>query len=146
MIPVSLAEVARATGGRLAGGAEPLTTITGPGVVDSRLAAPGALFVALPRERTDGHDHPPGALAAGAVAVLAGHELDVPCVVVPPERDQLAGLAALARHVVDRLPELVVVGVTGSSGKTSTKDLLAVLLADLAATVAPQGSFNNEIG
>jgi UDP-N-acetylmuramoyl-tripeptide--D-alanyl-D-alanine ligase len=75
--------------------------------------------------------------------VLAGRELDVPCLVV---EDQLAALAALARYVVDRLPELVVVGVTGSSGKTSTKDLLAVLLGDLGPTVAPQGSFNNEIG
>ncbi|MGZ4627151.1 MAG: UDP-N-acetylmuramoyl-tripeptide--D-alanyl-D-alanine ligase, partial [Kineosporiaceae bacterium] len=63
-----------------------------------------------------------------------------------PVDDQLAALAALARHVVDRLPRLVVVGVTGSSGKTSSKDLLAVLLDDLGPTVAPQGSFNNEIG
>ena len=78
--------------------------------------------------------------------MLAGRELDVPCVVVPAERGQLAALAALARRVVDALPELVVVGVTGSSGKTSTKDLLAVLLGDLGPTVAPQGSFNNEIG
>jgi UDP-N-acetylmuramoyl-tripeptide--D-alanyl-D-alanine ligase len=143
MIAVSLAEVAAATGGRLAGGAAPQAVVTGPVVADSRQAARGALFVALPGERTDGHDHAASAVEAGAVAVLAGRELDVPCVVVD---DQLAALAALARHVVDALPELTVVGVTGSSGKTSTKDLLAVLLGDLGPTVAPQGSFNNEIG
>jgi UDP-N-acetylmuramoyl-tripeptide--D-alanyl-D-alanine ligase len=146
MIAVSLAEVAAATGGRLAGGAVPQTAITGPVVADSRQVEPGALFVALPGERTDGHDHAPAAVERGAVAVLAGRELDVPCVVVPPERGQLAALGALARHVVDALPQLVVIAVTGSSGKTSTKDLLAVLLADLGPTVAPEGSFNNEIG
>jgi UDP-N-acetylmuramoyl-tripeptide--D-alanyl-D-alanine ligase len=117
--------------------------VTGPVVVDSRLVVPGALFVALPGTRTDGHDHAAAAVAAGAVAVLAAREVGVPCVVVP---DQLEALGALARHVVDALPGLTVVGVTGSSGKTSTKDLLAVLLGDAGPTVAPQGSFNNEIG
>src|SRR4051812_43351773 len=150
MIPVPLSDLVAVTGGRPAGGAAELAArgaaVTGPVVVDSRLAGPGALFVALPGARTDGHDHAAAAVAAGAVAVLAGRELDVPCVVVPPEGGPLAALAALARHVVDALPELVVVGVTGSSGKTSTKDLLAVLLADLGPTVAPRGSFNNEIG
>jgi UDP-N-acetylmuramoyl-tripeptide--D-alanyl-D-alanine ligase len=146
MIAVSLAEVASATGGRLAGGADGQTVVTGPVVADSRQAEPGALFVALPGERTDGHDHAASAVAAGAVAVLADRELDVPCVVVPAEPGRLAALAALARFVIDRLPDLVVVGVTGSSGKTSTKDLLAALLGDRGPTVAPQGSFNNEIG
>jgi UDP-N-acetylmuramoyl-tripeptide--D-alanyl-D-alanine ligase len=150
MIPVPLSDLVAVTGGRPAGGAAELAArgaaVTGPVVVDSRLAGPGALFVALPGERTDGHDHAAAAVAAGAVAVLAARELDVPCVVVPPERGQLEALAALARHVVDALPHLTVVGVTGSSGKTSTKDLLAVLLGDAGPTVAPQGSFNNEIG
>ena len=143
MIAVSLAEVASATGGRLAGGAGPGTTVTGPVVVDSRLAQPGALFVALPGEHADGHAFADAAVRAGAVAVLAGQEVGVPCVVVD---DQRAALAALARHVVDRLSELTVVAVTGSSGKTGTKDLLALLLSDRGPTIAPQGSFNNEIG
>jgi UDP-N-acetylmuramoyl-tripeptide--D-alanyl-D-alanine ligase len=149
MIPVPLSDLVAVTGGRPAGGAAELeargAAVTGPVVVDSRLAGPGSLFVALPGDRTDGHDHAAAAVAAGAVAVLAARELDVPCVVVPAGR-QLEALAALARHVVDALPELTVVGVTGSSGKTSTKDLLAVLLGDAGPTVAPQGSFNNEIG
>jgi UDP-N-acetylmuramoyl-tripeptide--D-alanyl-D-alanine ligase len=154
MIGVPLSDLVAVTGGRPAGGAAELAArgvaVTGPVVVDSRLVEPGSLFVALAGERTDGHDHAAAAVAAGAVAVLAGRELEVPCLVVP---DQLAALAALARHVVDALrspgadrPGLTVVGVTGSSGKTSTKDLLAVLLADAGPTVAPQGSFNNEIG
>ena len=67
----------------------------------------------------------------------------MPAVVVP---DVPAALAALARAVLDRLPEITVVGMTGSSGKTSTKDLLAQLLAELGPTVAPPGSFNNELG
>jgi len=166
MIPVPLSDLVAVTGARLAGGAAELAArgaaVTGPVVVDSRLVEPGSLFVALPGARTDGHDHAAAAVAAGAVAVLAGRELDVPCLVVDGNvegnldgnvdgevdgaRGQLAALAAVARHVVDALPELVVVGVTGSSGKTSTKDLLAALLADAAPTVAPQGSFNNEIG
>jgi len=154
MIPVPLSDLVTVTGGRLGGGAAELAragaAVTGTVVVDSRLVEPGSLFVALPGERTDGHDHAAAAVAAGAVAVLAGRELDVPCVVVDGHaegaRDQLTALAALARHVVGALPRLRVVGVTGSSGKTSTKDLLAVLLADAGPTVAPQGSFNNEIG
>jgi len=143
VIPLTLAEVASAVGGRLAGGADPGTGVTGPVVVDSRQAAPGALFVALPGERSDGHDHAPAAVAAGAVAVIAGRDVGVPAVLVD---DPLAALGLLARSVVDRLPDLTVIGITGSSGKTSTKDLLAVLLADLGPTVAPAGSFNNEVG
>jgi UDP-N-acetylmuramoyl-tripeptide--D-alanyl-D-alanine ligase len=149
VIPIGVRELAAVTGGRLAGGAAELgpdAVVTGPVVVDSRQVAPGALFVALEGTRADGHEHAAEAVAAGAVVVLAGRELHVPCVVVPPERDQLEALGALARHVVDALPDLRVVAVTGSSGKTSTKDLLAVLLADVGPTVAPVGSFNNEIG
>ncbi len=151
MIPVPLSDLVAVTGGRPAGGAAELAArgaaVTGPVVVDSRLVVPGALFVALPGARTDGHDHAAAAVAAGAVAVLAAREVEVPCLVVPPERGgQLEALGALARHVVAALPRLTVVGVTGSSGKTSTKDLLAALLGDAGPTVAPLGSFNNEIG
>ncbi len=130
---------------------------------DSRAIGPGGLFLALPGERADGHDFAAAALAAGAAAVLAARPVDAPAVLVPParraagtaldEHDRdgggaavLAALAALARHVVRALPELTVVGVTGSSGKTSTKDLLAAVLGPLGRTVAPPGSFNNELG
>jgi UDP-N-acetylmuramoyl-tripeptide--D-alanyl-D-alanine ligase len=143
VIRLSLAAVAAATGGRLAGGADPGTTVSGAVVIDSRAVGPGDLFVALPGERVDGHDYARAAVAAGAVAVLAGRETGVASVVVD---DPQAALGALARAVVDRLPALRVVAVTGSSGKTSTKDLLRVLLSRLGPTIAPEGSFNNEIG
>lgn len=120
---------------------------TGPGVViDSRQADAGALFVALPGERVDGHDFVAAAAAAGAGAALVTRVLDapIPQIVVP---DSVRGLSALARGLVRRAePGLCVLGITGSSGKTSTKDLLAQVLEDAGATVSPAGSFNNEIG
>lgn len=143
MIALTLAEIADATGGRLAGGADPSAVVTGPVVFDSRLVQPGGLFLGLAGEHVDGADYAATAVAAGAVAVLATREVDVPCVVVA---DGLRALADLARAVLARLPELTIVGVTGSSGKTTTKDLLAFVLARLGPTVAPPGSFNNELG
>ncbi|SFB38245.1 UDP-N-acetylmuramoyl-tripeptide--D-alanyl-D-alanine ligase [Amycolatopsis marina] len=167
MIALTLAEIARIVGGSLhrAEGAEQVTA----GVeFDSRALEPGGLFVALPGERVDGHTFAARAIEAGAVAVLAARAVDAPAVIVPPlaegeahERSValagdtdgagaavLAALAKLARHVVTELSgkELTVVGVTGSSGKTSTKDLIAQLLEPLGPTVAPPGSFNNELG
>lgn len=142
MIPLSLARIAEITRGRL-DGAPPETVVAGPVVIDSRQAGPGALFAALPGERADGHDFAAQAVEAGAVAVLATREVGVPAVIVD---DVLTAMGALARAVVDRLPGVTVVGLTGSAGKTSTKDLLAHLCARLGPTVAPPGSFNNEIG
>ena len=143
MIELSLGEVAAATAGRLDCVPRAAERVTGPVVVDSRRAAPGALFVALPGERADGHDYAAAAVAAGAVAVLAARPVRHPAVVVD---DVLVALGRLTRYVADQLTEVIVVGVTGSSGKTSTKDLLAHLLAGRGATVAPPGSYNNEIG
>jgi UDP-N-acetylmuramoyl-tripeptide--D-alanyl-D-alanine ligase len=144
VIPLTLAEAAALTGGTLAGGADPLDRIAGPVVIDSRAAGHGALFAAIAGERADGHDFAASATASGAVAVLAARPLDgVPCVVVP---DVMAALALLARGVLARLPDLAVVGITGSSGKTSTKDLTAQVMERLGPTVSPEGSFNNEFG
>src|SRR5215207_1708557 len=164
MIEMRLADVAAVTGGRLhrATGDERVTAVE----FDSRAVAPGGLFLALPGERADGHDFAAAAVAAGAVAVLAAREVGAPAVIVPPAPHDpvargsylaaadhdgsgaavLAALARLAAHNVGSLPDLTVVGVTGSSGKTSTKDLLAAVLAPLGPTVAPPGSFNNELG
>lgn len=162
MIEMRLAEVAAVTGGRLhrATGDEPVTGVE----FDSRKVGPGGLFLALPGERADGHDFAAAAVAAGASAVLAGREVDAPAVIAPPAEDSFAGtdlgdadpdgsgaavltaLGRLARHSVTHLPDLQVVGVTGSSGKTSTKDLIAAVLRPLGETVAPPGSFNNELG
>ena len=143
MIPLSLDEVARVTGATVVG--EPAAPrITADVVVDSRQVRPGSLFVALPGERSDGHDHAVAAVAAGAVAVLSARPVDgVPCLVVP---DPLAALQAVAAHAYARPPEPLTIGVTGSSGKTSTKDLLAQVLGGFGPTLAPVGSFNNELG
>jgi len=142
LIPLSLARIAEITRGRL-DGASPETVVAGPVVIDSRQAGPGALFAALPGERADGHDFAAQAVAGGAAAVLAQREVGVPAVIVD---DVLTALGALARAVIDRLPDVTVIGLTGSAGKTSTKDLLAHLFSRLGPTVAPPGSYNNEIG
>ncbi|GLY82711.1 UDP-N-acetylmuramoyl-tripeptide--D-alanyl-D-alanine ligase [Actinoallomurus iriomotensis] len=142
MIPLSLARIAEITRGKL-DGASPEAVVDGPVVIDSRKAGPGALFAALRGERLDGHDFAGEAVAAGAVAVLAEREVGAAAVIVD---DVPAAMGALARAVVDRLPQVTVAGLTGSAGKTSTKDLLAHLTSRLGPTIAPPGSFNNEIG
>lgn len=143
MIPLPLAEVARVTGGQLADVLDPAVLVTGPVVIDSREAAPGSLFAALPGTRTDGHQFATAAVQSGAVAVLATRPVGCPAVVVP---DVQAALGQLARAVVDRASDLTVIGITGSAGKTTTKDLTAQLLETLGPTIAPRDSFNNEIG
>jgi UDP-N-acetylmuramoyl-tripeptide--D-alanyl-D-alanine ligase len=141
VIPLSLAHIARITGGQLHGDAA--AVVTGEVVIDSRRAGPGGLFAALAGERSDGHDFASAAVAAGAVAVLASRPVRAPSVLVA---DVPAALAALARFVVDSLPAARIVGITGSSGKTSTKDLAAQLVERLGPTIAPAGSYNNELG
>jgi UDP-N-acetylmuramoyl-tripeptide--D-alanyl-D-alanine ligase len=142
MIPLPLGEIARVTGGRLTDGALDNVVVTGPVTIDSRNIEPGALFVAVKGDVHDGHDFAADAVKAGAVAALTTRPVGVPAVVVT---DVQAALAALARHVLDVVAPHVV-GVTGSSGKTSTKDLLAAVFAAAGPTVAPQNSFNNELG
>ncbi len=142
MIPLSVAEIATAVGGTLAG-ADPDAMVTAPASIDSRTVAEGGLFVAFPGEKVDGHDYVAMAAKQGAVAALTTRPVEGPCIVV--DETQRA-LGVLARYVVDRLPNLTVVGLTGSQGKTSTKDLIAQLLRTQGPTVAPKGSFNNEIG
>lgn len=143
MIALTLAEVATAVGGTLHDAPDPMLEVTGPVVVDSRRVQPGSLFAAVQGEQVDGHDFAAKAVADGAAAVLAARPVGVPAVVVD---DVVAALGLLARAVVDRLPRATVVGLTGSSGKTSTKDLIGQLLRRLGPTVCPSGNFNNEIG
>ena len=145
MIPLTLGEVAAVTGGRLVGddGAADLV-VDAAVVTDARECVPGSLYVARRGEHADGVDYVPQAVERGAVAVLAGRAVDgIACVVVD---DVQAAFAALAHDVVRRVPGLVVVAVTGSSGKTSTKDLLAAVLGELGPTVAPRESLNGEVG
>jgi UDP-N-acetylmuramoyl-tripeptide--D-alanyl-D-alanine ligase len=146
MIPLTVAEIAELSGGKVSQLADPTAPVRGPVVADSRLVVPGALFVAIPGERVDGHDFAGQAIADGASVVLASRSVSVPAVVVD---DTVAGLGLLARGYLNRLAAAVgpkVVGITGSSGKTSTKDIVAQLLGNHGSTVAPAESFNTEVG
>ncbi len=142
MIPLSVGQVAAITGAALDLIADPAALVPGPVIIDSRQAAPGSLFAALPGERADGHDFAAAAAAAGAVAALTTRPVGVPALIVP---DVAAALARLARAVADAIPA-VIVGITGSSGKTTTKDLAAQLIETLGPTVSPHNSYTNDIG
>jgi len=117
--------------------------VTGTVEYDSRKVGPGGLFVAFIGENADGHEFAGAAIAAGAAAVIGTRAVDGPHILVA---DPLVAMARLARAVVDLLPELTVIGLTGSSGKTTTKDLIAQVTEKLGPTVAPAGTFNNELG
>jgi UDP-N-acetylmuramoyl-tripeptide--D-alanyl-D-alanine ligase len=146
MIVLTLAEVARLTGGELTGAPDDGAAVTGAVTLDSRTVARGDLFVAVAGERVDGHDFLGAAADAGAVAAVATRPHDaLPCVVVP---DPVAALGRLAAGVHGRLVHggLITLAITGSSGKTSTKDLLGQVLAAAGPTVSPPGSYNNDIG
>ena len=144
MIARTLAQIIALTGAVPSGPVGDLQAqVTGEVVVDSRLVGPGGLFVALPGERVDGHDHAAAAVAAGALAVLGERAVDgVPVLVVP---DALVALQTLAREVF-AADQPCTIGITGSNGKTSTKDLMAQVLSAVGPTLAPVGSFNNELG
>jgi UDP-N-acetylmuramoyl-tripeptide--D-alanyl-D-alanine ligase len=147
MIPMTVRELTEAVGGRLDQVPDPELVLEGPVLADSRQVLPGCLFVALPGARVDGHDFAAVAYAAGAALVLATRPVGGPAVLVD---DVLDGLGRLTRAVLDRLrcgpSGLQVIGLTGSVGKTTSKDLLAALLAEAGPTIAPPGSFNNELG
>jgi len=146
MIPLTASQIAAATAGRIHG--SELVTVTGAVRTDSRLVEAGDLFVALRGETHDGHDFVHAAVDSGAAAVVAEREYDVPVpVIVVP--DTLTALADLAREVVAIVRArgtLKVIAVTGSNGKTTTKNMVAAICAAIGPTVAPIASFNNEIG
>ncbi|WP_114907862.1 UDP-N-acetylmuramoyl-tripeptide--D-alanyl-D-alanine ligase [Ornithinimicrobium murale] len=147
MIELSLGEIAEATGGQVhpAGAAD--IRVTAGVVTDSREVEPGGLYVARLGEHADGHDYVGSAAQQGAVGALTDRVMEeLPCVVVSDTTD---GFAALGREVVDRCTAaggLRIVGITGSSGKTSTKDLAEQVISRLGATVAPIASYNSEVG
>ena len=140
---MTLAEIAEAVDGALAPGTDGALCVTGPVTVDSRAVEPGGLFAAFVGENADGHDFAAAAVQQGAAAVLASRDVGVPAVLVG---DVQEALGRLARVVLNRLPDTTVIGLTGSSGKTSTKDMLGQVLAAHGTTIAPKGSLNNEIG
>ena len=141
MIPLSLGEIATVVEGKLHGDAGRM--VTKEPFFDSRKAIPGGIFLALKGENVDGHEYVESALAAGA-AVAITTELKGDCCIVVP--DVLAAINRLGAFVRAQLPQLKVVGITGSQGKTTTKDLTRHLLSLIGPTIAPEQSFNNDLG
>jgi UDP-N-acetylmuramoyl-tripeptide--D-alanyl-D-alanine ligase len=146
MITISLQEIATAINAELIGDGSII--VSGSVETDSRQVTSGGLFVAKPGEVTDGHAFVESAVANGAVAVIVEHQVDtsVPQLVV---KDSVLALGLLAKHVVAKvkaLGELKVIGVTGSNGKTTTKNMLREVLSTAGLTIAPEESFNNEVG
>ena len=141
MIPMTLAEVAGVVSGRIVDG-DPDIVVTAA-ASDDRDCGPGTLFACIAGERVDGHDYVASARERGAVAALTTRGVGSPAVVVD---DVVLALGRLASYVIQRLPGTLAIGLTGSSGKTTTKDLLAAILAPHGETVAPRGSFNSEVG
>ena len=137
--------IAEAVSGRLVGND---VLVTGPVVTDSREAQAGSLYVARRGESADGHAFVSGAATRGAVAVIVEHEVDEAVVQIVVE-DSTEALGALARAHVEKLRssgDLDVIAMTGSVGKTTTKDLLLQIMSEDGPTVAPKLSFNNEVG
>jgi UDP-N-acetylmuramoyl-tripeptide--D-alanyl-D-alanine ligase len=142
MIRMTLAEIAAVVGGRLVDAGDGSTAVTAPAFVDTRTPETGGLFLAVEGERVDGHEFAAAAVGAGAAGVLGQRPTGVPTVVVS---DPVTAVGRLARHVVDALGTTVL-AMTGSQGKTGTKDFLAQLLATAGETIATEGNRNNEIG
>ncbi len=142
MADMPFAQILAATGGRVFGGELPATCA---GVsLDSRTLRSGELYIAVVGERFDGHDFAAQAFAAGAGAVLVSRELTLPGVQIVVE-DTLRALGDIAAaHRAELRP--VVIGITGSVGKTTTKDMVAAILSQGWKTVKTRANFNNEIG
>ncbi len=140
MIAMTASEIASVVQGVLHGDD---VTVNEAAVINSADAITGSLFLAVKGERVDGHDFVADARKHGAVLTLATHEVAGPHIVV---EDVIIALGKLAQHVRSNLLNLIVIGITGSQGKTTTKELLASILSSAAATVAPTGNYNNEIG
>lgn len=141
----SAERIASITGGQL--NAEPSALVSGPTVVDSRQVESGSLFVAIAGEHSDGHDFAQAAHQAGAALVLAQRPINgVPHVVVDDTQTALGQIAAAHLESLREHGDIKVVGITGSAGKTTTKDLIGQILSTAGETIAPKGSFNNELG
>jgi UDP-N-acetylmuramoyl-tripeptide--D-alanyl-D-alanine ligase len=150
MIALTLAQLAQIVGGelQLAAGDTADTLVSGAVDTDSRLIESGGIFVAKPGETTDGHLFVPAAVEAGAALAIVERTVEtaVSQIIVP---DVVVALADLARDVVARVRSkggLTVVGITGSNGKTTTKNMLSRILQDEGETISPRASFNNEVG
>jgi UDP-N-acetylmuramoyl-tripeptide--D-alanyl-D-alanine ligase len=141
MIPLTASEIADIVKGQLHG--EPHVVVNMPAVFDSREAKQGSLFLALVGDNQDGHDYVDAALGNGAVLTFSTRTVKGNHVVVS---DVIEAVSLLAHYVRSQLSAMKVIGITGSQGKTSTKDLLRSICATSGKTVAPLASYNNELG
>ena len=141
---ITVSELAAICGAQVPDGLAPSLRITGV-TTDSRSVEPGQVFVALKGEKHDGADYAAGALECGAALAIVSHPVEGLAgrqIIVP---DTLAALGRIAAWWRMKLP-VKVAGVTGSAGKTTTKDLLAAICEEAGATVATLANENNEIG
>lgn len=146
MIKLQLAEIAKLISGELHGAD---TEVFGSVETDSRLVSSGALFVAKPGEETDGHKFIESAQNLGAVGAIVERintDVDLPQILVKNSVVALGLLAAAVLAKVRQAGDLKVIGITGSNGKTSTKNMLRTVLSQFGETVAPIESYNNEVG
>lgn len=147
MFDLTLGQIAEIVGGKLVGDASIRVSEVS---IDSRSARPGDLFAAIVGERVDGHDFTEQASSNGARGFLTSREVPGNFVLVPQSSDNLdpviSALAKLSTHVRLLMRSVEVIGITGSSGKTSTKDMIGQVLAHAGVTHAPAGSQNNELG
>lgn len=141
MISMSASEIAKIMNGKLV--SETDFEISGDFQFDSRAIKSGDVFIALKGEKLDGHDFAEDAFARGAMLAVVNREIVGPHILVP---DVLVAVSTLAREVRKKLTNLKVVGITGSQGKTTTKDMLHTVLGSVGETIAPIGSYNNDIG
>lgn len=146
MIEVSAAEIAKVLAGKLIGSGESI--VSSEVETDSRLIVAGGLFVAKPGEKEDGHSYVQHALENGATVALVEHEVPVAITQVVVA-NSVAALGTLAKWLIQRLRargDIRVIGITGSNGKTTTKNMLREILSKLGPTIAPIESFNNQVG
>ena len=141
MIPLTISQISEVISGKIVGDGNKL--ITGAAFFDSREIVSNGIFLALKGEHVDGHDFAINALKGGAGVVICTQESGDTCIVVP---DVVEAVTKLAAHVRQMIPDMKVVAITGSHGKTTTKDLSKHLLSMMGATVAPRSSFNNDLG
>ncbi len=151
MIALSIREIVEIVSGRVILGessATEDTVIEGDGQTDSREILPGQIFFAKRGEETDGHLFGSAAVDKGAALIIAEKQTDnrVPHILVTDTVDALGMLAQAVVERVRRRGNLKVVGITGSNGKTTTKNLLAAMTQRIGETVSPIKSFNNEVG
>jgi UDP-N-acetylmuramoyl-tripeptide--D-alanyl-D-alanine ligase len=140
MISMMASQIATIISGSLSG--EDILVTSGPSLKSSEVAQ-GGIFLAIAGENVDGHDYVEDAFSNGALLAITTRSVAQRHIRV---QDVSAALASLARFVRSELKDLTVIGITGSQGKTTTKDLLRHMLSQHGQTVAPSGNYNNELG